>query len=110
MDAAQVETLWDVLGLVPDQHSRHGRRYTLQSLLALVVGALLAGRKSLAAIARWGRSLSDSELQPLGIDREKAPCHATYHNVLKELKVQALYSERLQGGLPGSRWRPQRTR
>ena len=26
MDAAEVETLWDVLGLVPDQRSRHGRR------------------------------------------------------------------------------------
>jgi hypothetical protein len=57
MDAAEVETLWDVRGLVPDQRSCRGRRYTLQSVLALVVGALLTGRKSLAAIARWRRAL-----------------------------------------------------
>lgn len=105
MAATQVETLWDVLGLVPDQRSRHGRRFALRSVLAVVVGALLAGRKSLAAIARWGRSLNGNELHELGIQRDKAPCHATYHNILKELKVEAL--EKClgrwvgQGGHPG---------
>jgi hypothetical protein len=105
MDAAQAQTLWDTLALVPDQRGRHGRRFTLQSVLAVAVGALLGGRKGLAAIARWGRSLSRSELRQLGIERDKAPCHSTYHNILKGLKVEAL--EKClgqwvcQGGQPG---------
>jgi len=90
MDEAQAETLWDVLGLVPDQRSRHGRRFELQSVLGIVVAALLAGRTGLAAIARWGRDLEADQLNQFGIERPKAPCHATYHYVLKDLAVDAL--------------------
>jgi len=84
------KALWDVLVQLPDHRSRHGRRFSLASVLALVLAALLAGRTSLAAIARWGRSLDAELLDQFGIERDKAPCHATYHYVLKGLKVQAL--------------------
>jgi len=90
MGKAQVRTLWDVLGEVPDRRSRHGRRFELRSVLALVLGALLAGRTSLAAIARWGRTLGRDQLDRLGIERRRAPCQATYHYVLKGLEVAAL--------------------
>jgi len=105
MDEAQAKTLWDVLGQVPDHRSRHGRRFSLQSVLAVVLGAVLAGRTSLAAIARWGRALKAAELKQLGIERKKAPCHTTYHNVLKDLEVGRL-EESLgrwvrEGGPPG---------
>jgi len=90
MGEAQAKTLWDVLGQVPDHRSRHGRRFTLQSVLALVLGAVLAGRKSLAAIARWGRDLKPDQLNEFGIERPKAPCQTTYHNVLKGMQVTRL--------------------
>jgi len=90
MADAQGKALWDVLAQLPDQRSRHGRRFPLASVLALVLAALLAGRTSLAAIARWGRSLNADLLKQFGIERDKAPCHATYHYVLKGLKVAAL--------------------
>lgn len=83
-------TLWELLGEVPDHRSRLGRRFSLCSVLAIALGAVLAGRKSLAAMARWGRKLKRKQLRELGIDRPKAPCHATYHNVFKGLKVEAL--------------------
>jgi hypothetical protein len=90
MAEAQGKVLWDVLAQLPDQRSRHGRRFSLASVLALVLAGLLAGRTSLAGIARWGRSLSSDLLRQFGIERKKAPCHATYHYVLKGLKVEAL--------------------
>ena len=86
----QAKTLWDALGEVPDHRSCHGRRFSLQSLLAVAVSALLAGRSGLAAIARWGRALSREELKEFGIERKKAPCHATYHYVMKDLEVESL--------------------
>jgi hypothetical protein len=105
MDDAQAKTLWDVLGQVPDHRSRHGRRFALRSVLALVLGAVLAGRTSLAAIARWGRDLKADQLRVFGIERPKAPCQSTYHNVLKGLEVGRLEKSLGQwvrgGGPPG---------
>jgi hypothetical protein len=76
-------SLWDAFAAVPDPRDASGKRFPLQGLLAIAVAALLAGRQGLAAIARWGRECSPEQLRRLGIQREKAPCHATWHNVFK---------------------------
>ena len=83
-------SLWDVLSTIPDPRNPSGKRFPLQGILALTVGALLAGRQGLAAIARWGRGCSRQQLAQLGIDRPKSPCHATYHNVFKMLDTTAV--------------------
>lgn len=83
-------SLWALLGEMPNHRSRLGRRFTLRSVLGLTRAALLAGRKSLAAIARWGRKLNKKQMRELEIDRPKTPCQATYHNVFKGLKVETL--------------------
>ena len=100
MAKAQSGTLWEVLGQVPDHRSAQGRRFCLQSVLAIVLAAQLAGRKGLAAIARWGRGLGPDQLRQLGIERKQGPCHATFHYVLKSLDTDAL--ERLLAGWVGS--------
>ncbi len=87
------ETLWDYLGTVPDHRMPKGVRFKLRSILALTFAAVLAGRKSLAGIARWGRTLAEKDkelLRELGIERDETPCHATFHYVLRGLKVKAL--------------------
>jgi len=83
-------SLWDVLGEVPDHRDPSGRRFPLQSVLAITLAAMLAGRTGLAGVARWGRKLTRKGLEAFGIDRKKAPCHATYHNVFKGLDIEAL--------------------
>lgn len=82
--------LWEVLAGVPDRRAASGRRYPLPAILAITVAALLAGRTSLAAIARWGRQLDREALRALGIVRPRAPCHSTYHYVFRDLDVDAL--------------------
>jgi hypothetical protein len=96
-------TLWELLAEVPDQRSPLGCRFSLRSILALTLGAVLSGRKSLAAVARWGRGLKRRQLEQLGVERSRAPCQATYHNLFKGLEVEALEEVlgRWVGGLLG---------
>jgi hypothetical protein len=82
--------LWEVLEGVPDRRGASGRRYPLPAILAITVAAMLAGRTSLAAIARWGRRLDREALRALGIARPRAPCHSTYHYVFRDLDANAL--------------------
>jgi DDE family transposase len=82
--------LWEVLEGVPDRREASGRRYPLPAILAIAIAAMLAGRTSLAAIARWGRRLDRAALRALGITRPRAPCHSTYHYVFCDLDVDAL--------------------
>ena len=82
--------LWEVLEGVPDRRAASGRRHPLPAILAIAIAAMLAGRTSLAAIARWGRQLDREALPALGITRPRAPCHSTYHDVFRDLDVAAL--------------------
>jgi hypothetical protein len=45
--------LLQALASVPDPRDARGRRHSLQSVLLLAVGAVLAGARSYAAIAQW---------------------------------------------------------
>ena len=78
-------TLWAALEALPDHRTRKGRRYGLASIVTLALAAQLAGANDLRAIFRWGRRLTPKALEMLGITGGKAPCHATYHYVLKSI-------------------------
>ena len=82
-------TLFEALSSIPDHRTRKGRRYPLAAILAITIAAMLSGANDLRAVFRWGRRLSPKALQALGVDkqRKKAPCHATYHYVFKELSL-----------------------
>jgi hypothetical protein len=87
---AMGRTLWCALGEVPDRRGLQGQQYSLQSLLGISIGAMLAGANDLRAIFRWGRRLKPEALRLLGIEDGKAPCHATYHYIFKSLDADAL--------------------
>lgn len=81
-------SLWDFLGSIPDPRSASGRRFSLQSVLAIIIAGTLAGRNSVRSIARWASKLILEELQILNIDRKKAPTQTTIHEVLCRLEPQ----------------------
>ena len=78
-------TLWDFLGAIPDPRASFGRRFSLQSILGIIIAGSLAGRNSIRSIARWAKSLKEEDLKLLGISRKKAPTQTTMHEVLVRL-------------------------
>ena len=90
-------TLWTALEGMPDRRTRKGRRYSLASMVMLSLAAMLSGANDLMAIYRWGRRLTPNGLAMLGIERGRAPCHATYHYVFRAIAAADL--ERALGTL-----------
>ena len=81
------ESLWAVLGSIPDRRGLRGRRCPLRSVSVLTLAAMLTGANDLRAAFRWGRRLPDEALSVSGLSR--APCHATYRYFFKALDVAA---------------------
>ena len=93
-------TVWSALEALPDRRTKRGRRFGLASIVTLSLAAMLSGADDLRAIFRWGRRLTPKGLAMLGIDRGRAPCHATYHYVFRSISTADL--ERALGGFIGS--------
>ena len=86
----KLATLWDRLGQIPDPRNPSGRRFSLQSILSLIIAGLLCGKLSVRAIARWGRRLNQDDLKLIGINRKKSPSQATMHYLLTKIDVAAM--------------------
>jgi hypothetical protein len=84
-----VGSLFDAFATMPDPRKRRGRRHSLAAVLALATVAMLAGARSLYAIAQWGRSQPPSVVSALGFTRQTTPCVATLHRVFRSLDVVA---------------------
>ncbi len=90
MDTSDVPSLPAMLGRIPDPRKARGRRHPWAALLLLVVVALLAGRNTQRAIARWGRDADRRQLRRLGFTRPEGPGLATLHRALRRVDVGAL--------------------
>jgi predicted transposase YbfD/YdcC len=73
--------VWDVLDTVPDPRRARGRRHPLATVLALALGAVLAGATSLAAIGDWAADVPRWSWQRWRIGR-RAPGVSTIRRVL----------------------------
>jgi hypothetical protein len=78
--------LWDLLGNLTDERDKWGRRYSLRSIVSLVLTGFLCGHNSIISISRFGRSLSKAKRRSLGFHKDM-PCHATIGNVLKRVNM-----------------------
>jgi hypothetical protein len=74
---------------VPDPRSRHGRRHPLPAVLALTTAAMLAGTRSLYAIAQWGRLQPVTVVRALGFTRTRTPSVAMLHYTFKAVDAAA---------------------
>ena len=74
---------------VPDPRSRHGRRHPLPAVLALATAAMLAGARSLYAIAQWGRLQPVEVVRALGFSRPRTPSVAMLHYTFKAVDAAA---------------------
>jgi predicted transposase YbfD/YdcC len=93
--ADQVPQLPAYLAWVPDPRDPRGVRHSLASLLATAIAAVLAGARSLAAIAEWVADVPAEVLDVLGIRYDplsrlhQVPDEATFRDVLQRLDATA---------------------
>jgi hypothetical protein len=96
--AAVPASLWEVFASLPDPRDARGRRHPLPALLSLAAVALLAGMRSLEAIAQFARDHGPPLRLALGFTRLDSPCKATLSNLFRALDVGA-YERALAGWL-----------
>jgi DDE_Tnp_1-associated/Transposase DDE domain len=82
-------SLQELFASLPDPRRPRGRRHPLAALLSLTAVALLAGMKSLEAIAQFARDHGLPLRLALGFTRLDSPCKATLSNLFRALDVGA---------------------
>lgn len=93
--ADRIPQLLAYLAWVPDPRDPRGVRHSLASVLAAAVAAVLAGARSLAAIAEWVADVPAGVLEVLGIRYDplsrvhQVPDEATIRGVLERLDATA---------------------
>ena len=82
-------SLTEAFAEIPDPRAAPGRRYTLSAILNLTALAMLAGMRSLEAIAQFARDHGTPLTHALGFTSAKSPCKATLSNLFRRLDVAA---------------------
>lgn len=92
----QIESLRDALRKVPDPR-RSNRCWPISTLLTLICMGLLAGRKNLAEIHRFGQFLTAQQRQWLnflpkrgGVLGRRSPSYQALYNLLRQLDADVL--------------------
>jgi DDE_Tnp_1-associated len=83
------------LAAVPDPRAARGRRHPLVAILAMAAAAVLAGARSIAAIAEWAADAPQPVRVALGARRDApdhfaVPAEATIRRTLARLDADAL--------------------
>jgi len=74
---------------VPDPREASGRRYPLPVVLAFAATAMMAGARSLYAIAQFGRDRGGRFAKAMGFTRGRTPCCTTLHYLFRRLDAGA---------------------
>jgi hypothetical protein len=77
------------LATVPDPRAAQGRRHPLPSILAIAACAVVAGARSLVAIAEWAVAATPAALVRIGVDGDP-PCESTIRRTLQRLHADGL--------------------
>lgn len=68
-------------------------------MLTLATTAMLAGARSVTAVAQWGRLQSPATVLALGFTRPRSPCGSTFHLVFAALDAVAFETALTQWAL-----------
>ena len=94
--AADCGLLLELFELVPDPRRARGVRHALPAVLALAAAAVLAGCRSVRAVAEWAGEAPPQVLAALGArwdrraGRWRAPCEDTFRRVLGAVDAAAV--------------------
>jgi hypothetical protein len=90
----EIDTLLEVLKLLPDPRKKRGVRHSKTSILAISVAAVLAGMRSFEAMAQWARGCTQRELERFGCrynrrsETREAPSEPTIRRMLQAIDAE----------------------
>ncbi len=105
LNVAKLESLFKTFKQLSDSRSKKGRRYSLASVLALVVCAKLAKCNDLAEVAEFAKALTKPQRKALRMwknpksDQYEVPCHSGIWTILSTVdadEFDRLLSEWMQ--------------
>jgi len=82
--------LIELLRDITDTRSLQGKRYPLESVLALATMATLSGARSYTAIWEWARDLPKPVLRGLHCWCHRAPSESTFRRVLQSANIEEI--------------------
>jgi hypothetical protein len=82
-------SLVELFATIPDPRRPRGRIHPLTAVLSLAVVAMLAGMKSLEAIAQFGRDHGASLAHALGFRRKRTPAKSTLSEIFRAIDLDA---------------------
>lgn len=88
-----IERLLERIREFTDPRSGHGKRHPLETVLSIVVCAVLCGCRSYRAIGAWSQSLSGEELIRFGSSRGYPPSEPTIRRVIQRIDANAFDRE-----------------
>lgn len=88
--AIRCGSLLDAFATVEDPRRRQGVRFTLASILALGVAAILSNHLSVLAIAEWGSRQNADLLRALGFQNGVTPHQSTIQRLFAKLNPDSL--------------------
>jgi len=83
-------SLAEAFALIPDPRDRRGRQHPLVAMLCLTTRAILAGCRSINAVAQFGRDHGIHMAHALGFTRAKTPAASTFSELFRQLDVAAV--------------------
>lgn len=80
---------------IPDQRAARGKRYSLATVLLIMILAKLSGEDHPYGIAEWARARRQALVTAFGLERSTVPAHNTYRRIM----ATGVLSEALQKGI-----------
>ena len=98
-------SVYERLGKLTDLRKPKGKRYSLETLLMIILMAKLCGENTPMEIADWAKHRKEQLVQMLHLERSQMPHHNTYRRLLAdklyEEEVERLVGEYNQSGKHG---------
>ena len=79
-----IGSLYSYLIKLKDSRKKQGLRYSLATILVLMILAKLSGQDKPSGIADWAQNRSEQLANALELERKQMPHHSTYRRVLGE--------------------------
>ena len=80
-----VGSLYDRFEKLSDSRNARGKRYSLATILILMVMAKLSGEDQPSGIAEWAAFRARELIKMLNLKYEKMPHHSTYRRIMAEV-------------------------